>query len=154
MPAVTTGAGLVASERAVAGLAADLRSAMAPGDLLAHEGPIENSGAIEYYSGRRPVLVDGRRSVLGVGATFPEAAGTFWDAPALARAWVSERRVLLVTPRAPGNSVVAGLPPDRVHLLAARNGRWLYGNRSATGAGPAAAPPAGPVAGDSPGGIR
>ena len=128
MPAAAAGAGLVASARAVAGLAADLDHRMAPGDLLVHEGPIENSGALEFYSGRRPVLLDGRRSVLGVSATYPEARGAFWDAPELAHAWQSGRRVFLVTPRAPGQSLVAGLPPGSAHLIESRNGRWLYSN--------------------------
>jgi len=128
MPEVTAGAALVASGRAVATLAADLRRAMRPGDLLVHEGPIENSGAIEFYAGRRPVLLEAKKSVLGMGATFPDAADTFWDPPALARAWASERRVFLVTTRVPDKSVVGRLPAERVHLLESRNGRWLYSN--------------------------
>ena len=56
-------------------MAEDLRREMAPGDLLVHEGPIENSGALELYSGRRPVLLDARRSVLGIGATYPGRGG-------------------------------------------------------------------------------
>jgi hypothetical protein len=31
-----------------------------------------------------------------------------------------------VTPRDPRHSVIAALPPDRVALLRAENGRWLY----------------------------
>jgi len=128
MPLTTSGAALVASERAVAGLAARLGREMAPGDLLVHEGPIENSGALEFYSGRRPVLLEARRSVLGIGATDPEARPTFWNAADLARAWSSDQRIVLVTPRAPRQSAVAALPPDTVHLLDQRNGRWLYTN--------------------------
>jgi hypothetical protein len=100
----------------------------APDVLLAHEGAIENSGALELYSGRRPVLVDARRSVLGIGATFPDAAGTFWTADDLAAAWLSGRPILLVTSREPRRSVVSTLPSDRVRLLRVENGRWLYGS--------------------------
>jgi len=128
MPMVSAGAARVASERSVAGLAADLKSGLAPRDLLVHEGPIENSGALEFYSGRRPVLLDARRSVLGMGGTFPDGSGVFWDLADLARVWETERRVFLVTTRAPDKSLVARLPPESVHLLAARNGRWLYSN--------------------------
>jgi hypothetical protein len=128
MPAATAALGAVASARAVAGLAADLRALLRPGDVLVHEGPIENSGALEFYSGRRPALLDARRSVLGIGATFPEAGETFWGAARLGREWASERRVFLVTPRGPARSLVAGLPPGRVHLLEQRDGRWLYSN--------------------------
>jgi len=128
MPLATGAAALVASGRAVARMAEDLKREMAPGDLLVHEGPIENSGALEFYSGRRPALLDARRSVLGIGATYPDAAETFWDAGDLARAWQSGRRVFLVTPRAPELSAVASLPPGTAHLLEVSNGRWLYSN--------------------------
>ena len=126
MPAATHALDLVASARAVTGMAAEVRRLMAQGALLAHEGAIENSGALEFYSGRRPVLVDARRSVLGIGATFPDAAGTFWTADDLAAAWLSGRPILLVTSREPRRSVVSTLPSDRVRLLRAENGRWLY----------------------------
>jgi hypothetical protein len=136
MPLATGGAALVASGRTVARMAEGLKREMGPGDLLVHEGPIENSGALELYSGRRPALLDARRSVLGIGATYPDAAETFWDAGDLARAWQSGRRVFLVTPRAPEQSAVASLPPGTAHLLEVRNGRWLYSNRGRRVAGP------------------
>jgi len=126
MPAATRALDLVAGARAVSGMAAEVRRLTAQGALLAHEGAIENSGALEFYSGRRPVLVDARRSVLGIGATFPDAAGAFWTAEQLAAAWLSGRPILLVTPREPRRSIVSTLPPNRVGLLRAENGRWLY----------------------------
>jgi 4-amino-4-deoxy-L-arabinose transferase-like glycosyltransferase len=126
MPAATRALDLVASARAVTGMAAEVKRLTASGALLAHEGPVENSGALEFYSGRRPVLVDARRSVLGIGATFPDAAGSFWTAEELRAAWLSGRPILLVTPRDPGRSLVATLPSDRVALMRAENGRWLY----------------------------
>jgi hypothetical protein len=126
MPSALRALELVASGRAVSGMAADVRRLAAPDTVVVHEGPIENSGALELYSGRRPVLVEARRSVLGMGATFPDAAGVFWTKEGLREAWMSGRQVLLVTPRDPGHSVVAALPPDRVKLLRVDNGRWLY----------------------------
>ena len=128
MPAATRALDLVAGARAVSGMAAEVRRLTAQGALLAHEGPIENSGALEFYSGRRPVLVDARRSVLGIGATFPDSAGTFWTAEQLQAAWLSGRPILLVSPREPRRSVVSTLPASRVRLLHAENGRWLYGS--------------------------
>jgi hypothetical protein len=107
-------------------MAADVRRFASPETLLVHEGPIENSGALELYSGRRPILVEARRSVLGMGSTFPDSAGTFWTADDLRASWLSGRPILLVTPRDPLHSVVATLPPDRVKLLRMENGRWLY----------------------------
>src|SRR5262249_9036922 len=129
MPSVEAGRELMASRRAVAAMAHEVGRAMGPGDVLVHEGPIENSGALEFYSGRRPTLLDGRQSVLGFGATFPDAHGMFWDARRFRREWLEGgRRLLLVTPRSPENSVIASLPRERVRMLLHDNGRGLYAN--------------------------
>lgn len=125
-PVVTTALSLVASARSVAAMAAEVRRRLGPDDLLVHEGPIESSGALEFYSGRRPILLDATRSVLGFGATFPEARGTFWDPDRLRQEAAAGRRILLVTPRAPERSLVAFEPPERLRPLLADNGRWLY----------------------------
>ena len=98
-----------------------------PADVVALEGPIENAGALEWYSGRRPVIVDGRRSVLGFGSTRPEWRDTFWDAARLDAAWQGAARVWLVTGRPPERSVVTRLPAAR--LVATGGGRRLYVNR-------------------------
>jgi 4-amino-4-deoxy-L-arabinose transferase-like glycosyltransferase len=127
-PVVTRALALVSSARSVKGMAAEIRRSLAPGDLLVHEGPIENSGALEFYAGRRPILLDATRSVLGFGATFPEARATFWEPERLRREWTGPSRLVLLTPRAPEKSLVAFLPPERVRLLRAEGGRWLYDN--------------------------
>ena len=131
MPSALRALDLVVAGRAVARLAAEVRRAGGPETVLVHEGPIENSGALELYSGRRPVLVDARRSVLGIGSTFPDSADVFWTGETLREAWLSGPPLLLVTPRDPRHSVVASLPPDRVKLLRAENGRWLYASVAA-----------------------
>jgi len=126
MPAVTSAVSLVGSSRAVRGIAAEIHQEIGSQDVLVHEGPIENSGALELYAGRRPILLDARRSVLGFGATFPGASATFWDAERFVQEWCSGRHIVLVTPRAPDQSLVRRLPPDRLQLRAVDNGRWLY----------------------------
>lgn len=127
MPAVAAGLAASASARAVKSIAGEVAARFEAGDLLVHEGPLENSGALEWYSGVRPVIVDGRRSVLAFGATRPETADGFWDQARLAAVWRGERRVWLVTGRRPGASLVATLPAAR--LLASGGGRRLYVNR-------------------------
>jgi len=126
MPSALRALEVVSAGRAVASLASEVRRLATPETVLVHEGPIENSGALELYASRRPILVDARRSVLGFGATFSDSAPTFWTAAALREAWLSGAALLLVTPRDPRHSVIASLPPDRVTLLRAENGRWLY----------------------------
>jgi hypothetical protein len=126
LPSVAMGLGLFARYRAVADLARSVAQLAAPEDVVAHEGPIENSGALEWYAGRRPVIVDGRRSVLGFGAERPEAHDLFWDAARLQQTWTSGRRVWVVSVRSPARSVVAALPGAR--LLEVRGGRSLWVN--------------------------
>jgi hypothetical protein len=129
VPLVAGALGQVASARAVRSMAVEVARRAPPGVIVAHEGPIEQSGALELYSGRRPVLVDATRSVLGFGAGFADSAGLFWDRDRLRREWDSGRDILLVTPRRPKQSVVGSLPPDRVRLILEDHGRRLYSNR-------------------------
>jgi len=127
LPSVAAGLAASASSRAVRPLALALRARLAPGDVVVHEGPLENAGALEWYGGVRPIIVDGRRSVLGFGATRADAAETFWERERLAAAWRGERRVWLVTGRTPAASVAGTLPSAR--LAASAGGRRLYVNR-------------------------
>jgi hypothetical protein len=129
LPAVATGHAMTSAHRAVRDMALTIKQRVGPGDRLLHEGPIENSGALEFYSGVRPIIVEGTRSVLGFGATFPDARESFWDAARLAREWTGPGRLFLVTTHAQDSSLVAALPADRVRLLAEMHGRRLYVNQ-------------------------
>lgn len=129
LPFVERAGSYVAESRSVRQMALEVSRHAGPGDLLVHEGPIENSGALEFYTGRRPVIVDGRASTIGFGATFPEAMDTFWERRELTEAWRSPRRVFLLTTRGPAKSAVTDLPGSKVYLLAVQGGRWLYSNR-------------------------
>jgi 4-amino-4-deoxy-L-arabinose transferase-like glycosyltransferase len=125
-PAVTAALGLVASGRAVRAMAGEVARRATSATVVVHEGPIEQSGALEFYSGRRPALLDATRSVLGFGSIFPDSAASFWDGPHLRREWLSGQPILLVSPRPPERSVVASLPSSRVRVVFVHNGRWLY----------------------------
>ena len=131
VPVVGDGLAATSRARAVAGMAREIRDRLGPGDVLVLEGPIENAGAVEFYSGHRPALLDARKSVLGIGATFADAADTFWTPARFTQAWASARPPYLLTTREPARSIAAELPPDSVRLLAAQNGRWLYGHAPA-----------------------
>jgi 4-amino-4-deoxy-L-arabinose transferase-like glycosyltransferase len=127
LPTVAGALGLVSAHRAVKGIAQEIGRRASPDDVVVHEGPIENAGALEWYSGRRPLILDGRRSVLGFGADRPEARGRFWDDSTLAAAWSGPARVWLVTARPSDQSVVSRLPGAR--LAAEDGGRRVYVNR-------------------------
>ena len=145
MTAATAAMDASMSARSVATLAGEVRTRLAAHELLVHEGPIENSGALEFYSGRRPVLLEARRSVLGFGGTYSDAHGTFWDAARFRREWLAGRAIALVTPREPAGSVIGSLPPETVELVARHNGRTLYRRRPALRRAHAPARPSRPV---------
>lgn len=127
LPLVGQALALVSRHRAVQDLAWELRARAGPDDLLVHEGPLENSGALEWYAGRRPLILDGRRSVLAFGATRPDGPARFWEADDLWSAWPGPRRIWLVSVRPPERSVAGRLPGAR--LVAAGGGRRLWVNR-------------------------
>ena len=129
LPISADGLAVFARSRSARLMADAILLRSAPGDTVVHEGPLDNSASVLLRLDHRVQIVNGRQSNLAFGSTFPEARGVFWDGAALARAWQGERRVLLVSPWAPTSSVVRGLPPDRVHVLAHGGGRRLYSNR-------------------------
>jgi 4-amino-4-deoxy-L-arabinose transferase-like glycosyltransferase len=131
VPLVTSSLAAVAEARSVRGVALELRARLGPDDVLVHEGPIEHSGALELYSGRRPVLLDATRSVLGFGATLPGTTEAFWTAARLRAEWSGARRLWLLTPRPPARSVTGTLPAGAVRLVTVQGGRWLDSNRPA-----------------------
>ena len=129
VPTVGLALGALSASRTVAPMAQVIASRVRADERLVHEGPLEASGALELYSGRRPALLDGTRSVLAYGATFPEARETFWTRERFRREWLGGGTVWLLTPRAPDRSVMAEIPAERRELVFEANGRRLYVNR-------------------------
>lgn len=101
----------------------------APDDVVAHEGSLEYSAALPYYTARRIVVVNGERGDLDWASRRPEARGYFLDTDGLTRMWTGSRRVFLVTQHRPPRSVTAQLPAETVHALGKFGSRWLYSNR-------------------------
>jgi 4-amino-4-deoxy-L-arabinose transferase-like glycosyltransferase len=98
-------------------------------DVIIHEGSLEYSAALPFYTGRRVVVFDGQRGDLDFASRLPEAKGWFLDREQLFNIWQGPRRVFFVTPREPRASVVADLPRNEVHLIGHYNSRRLYSNR-------------------------
>ena len=128
LPVAADGMTTFARTRSATTVVDALARVAAPDDLVVHEGPLENTGSL-LLTTKAPVrVVDGLQSNLAFGATFPDSRELFWDAPRLQEAWTGARRVFLVTGVDPARSVVRGLPPTRLHLLARGGGRSLYSN--------------------------
>ena len=114
-PLTTRAAAMMAEHRSARPIARFVAEQAATSDLIGHEGPIETSGSFEWYSGRRPFIVNGRRSVVAFGAAQPEASPLFWDTERLRSVW-TRKRVWLVTTRPPAHSVARSLPGARLVL--------------------------------------
>lgn len=100
-------------------------------DVIMHEGALEYSASLPFYTGRRVVVVDGLRGDLEFASRLPEGRGAFVDAAGLRRAWSGSRRVFLVTQRPRERSAANALPGESVHVLGRFGSRWLYSNREA-----------------------
>jgi 4-amino-4-deoxy-L-arabinose transferase-like glycosyltransferase len=131
LPVTVEGLALFSAGRSVKGAADLLRARAAPGDVIAHEGSLENSGALFFYLGRpaQVRVVEGMRSTLAFGATFPGGREVFWDRARLAERWRGPERVFLLSALPAEASLVRDLDPASVHLLLATGGRRLYSNR-------------------------
>jgi 4-amino-4-deoxy-L-arabinose transferase-like glycosyltransferase len=126
LPMAGEGMAQFARGRSVRLITEALTRRLAPTDLLAHEGALENSASL-LLSVHQPVhIVAGLQSNLAFGATFPEARAIFWSASRLHEVWSGPGRCFLVSTVDPAQSVAATLAP--VHLLAHGGGRWLYSN--------------------------
>jgi hypothetical protein len=102
---------------------------LGPEDLLLHEGPLENSAGLTFYTGRQVYVVDGRRGDLHFGSRFPEAHGLFWDGEELSRRWREPRRLFLVTDRPVEQSALRLIPSQERYLIGHEGRRWLFANR-------------------------
>jgi hypothetical protein len=126
LPAVGEGMAQFARGRSVRPITEALARRLAPGDRLVHEGALENSASLLLALNRPVHVVEGLRSNLAFGATFPDARDVFWSATRLHEAWAAPGRCFLVSTVEPSQSVVRTLQP--AHLVARGGGRWLYSN--------------------------
>jgi 4-amino-4-deoxy-L-arabinose transferase-like glycosyltransferase len=120
---------VVEPHHSVKEVAQAINSTAEPADVLVLEGSLSYSGALPFYTGRRALLVNGAVDYYSISAKLPEARGVFLESGDLIRLWQGPRRVLLVTPRPPGQGIVAELPAERVRELGRYGGRRLYANR-------------------------
>jgi len=120
---------LVEPHHSVRPVAEALHARAAAGDVIAHEGSLEYSAALPFYTGRQVAVVNGVRGDLEMASRRPEAAGLFLDTEGLVRAWSGAPRIFLVSLRARERSVVAALPEGSVHVVGRFGSRWLYSNQ-------------------------
>ena len=120
---------VIEPHHSAAAVSTAIRAAAAPDDVIAHEGSLEYSAALPFYTGRRVLVVNGERGDLETASRRPEGRGWFVDTAELAHRWQEGSRIFLVTQRPRGQSIVTVLPPASVHLLGQYGSRWLYSNQ-------------------------
>jgi 4-amino-4-deoxy-L-arabinose transferase-like glycosyltransferase len=99
-------------------------------DVVVHDGSLEYSAALPFYTGRRIVAVNGTRGDLEYASGLPEGRPYFVDTAGFLQLWGGSRRVFLVSPWPPQRAAVVALPAASVHLLGRFGSRWLYSNRA------------------------
>ncbi len=118
-----------AKSRTATAVVAALKDTATDDDLIIHEGPLENSGSLVLALNRRVIIVNGHRSNLAFGSTFPEAKDVFWAEEGLTEAWIGADRIFLVSVINPEESIVNRLPIERVHFIEKSGRTRLYSNR-------------------------
>ena len=109
-------------------VAVALKTVARQDEPIIHQGSLEYSGGLPFYTGRQIHVWNGRRGDLEFGSRDPEGANLFLNDAQLARLWQGSRRGFLVT-RRPGEEVVlAGLSGQRIFLLGRYGSRSLYSN--------------------------
>jgi hypothetical protein len=116
-----------ARSRSAQPIAETLARLWRPGDVVVHEGPLENSASVLVVLPEPVQVVNGLQSNLAFGATFPEARVVFRDPVQVRTEWTTGRR-FLISIVSPEGSIVRDLPAGRVRLLAEAGGRRLYVN--------------------------
>jgi 4-amino-4-deoxy-L-arabinose transferase-like glycosyltransferase len=120
---------LALEPRSVKPLAAHILQRLHADDLLVHEGPLENSAGLTFYTGRQVHVVDGQRGDLHFGSRFPEATGVFLGGEEFAALWRGRRRIFFVTDRPADQSILRLITPQTRHLIGHEGRRWLCTNR-------------------------
>lgn len=106
-----------------------LKARAHPGDPIVHEGSLEYSGGLPFYTGRQVYVLNGQRGDLDFGSRYPEGQGLFFSDGDFVRLWKSPQRVFLVTRLQEGEGVLKRLSLEGIHFLGRFGSRALYSNR-------------------------
>jgi 4-amino-4-deoxy-L-arabinose transferase-like glycosyltransferase len=110
-------------------LASELRARDGPEATIVHEGSLEYSGGLPFYTGKRILVLNGKRGDLEFGSRYEEAKDVFVDTAGFARLWQSAEPVFLVSRFNPSRSAIRTLPGEKVFLVGQYGSRRLYSNR-------------------------
>ncbi len=105
-----------------------LKTRAQKGEIIVHEGPLEYSGGLPFYSGRQIYVLNGKRGDLDFGSRYPEGRDLFLNDGDFARLWKGNRRVFFVTRLMERENALKKLSLENVFLLGRYGSRSLYSN--------------------------
>ncbi len=106
-----------------------LLARVGPGDRIIHEGSLDYSAGIPFYTGHQVSVLNGNRGVLDFGSRYHEADHLFLNDAEFHRLWKGRQRIFLVTGLMSKESIIGGLPHDMVTLVDKYGTRSLYTNK-------------------------
>lgn len=109
-------------------IALALKAQARPADLIVHEGSLEYSGGLPFYTGRQIYILNGERGDLEFGSRQPEGKGLFLDDAEFARLWEGEKKVFLIGRSSGRETAREELPGKALLLLGQYGTRFLYSN--------------------------
>jgi len=108
-------------------LALALKAVARPEEPIIHEGALEYSGGLPFYTGRQIHVLNGKYGDLDFGAHYPEGQRLFLDDVEFDRRWKGDERIFLVTPLRERESALRRLS-EKAFLLGRYGSRSLYSN--------------------------
>jgi len=106
-----------------------LLARVGPGDRIVHEGSLDYSAGIPFYTGRQVLLLNGKRGVLDFGSRYEDVHHLFLNNVEFRRLWKGNQRVFLVTGLQVRHSILEHLPSDKLFLLGRYGSHSLYVNQ-------------------------
>ena len=103
-----------------------------PDDLIFHEGSLEYSGGLPFYSGMQVNVVNGKRGSLEFGSRFPKDNGRFINRDEFEHVWDGDHKAFLVTGPYVARSVAEGWRNPARFLVGKYGTRLLYTNKPET----------------------
>ncbi|MCH6546402.1 MAG: glycosyltransferase family 39 protein [Deltaproteobacteria bacterium] len=106
-----------------------LLARIGPGDRIVHEGSLDYSAGLPFYTGHQVSILNGTRGALDFGSRYHEVQHLFLKNTDFHRLWKGSQRIFLVTGLMSKESVIEGLPHDKVILVDKYGTRRLYTNK-------------------------
>jgi 4-amino-4-deoxy-L-arabinose transferase-like glycosyltransferase len=108
-------------------LAVAIQRDLRPADQIVCDGEYANASSVNFYTGRRMLIFNGRINGLWYGSLFPDAAQIFIDKEQLAQAWAGPDRIYFVTGGDDRRAYLEKLGPT--YEIARSGGKFVFANR-------------------------